>query len=437
MPDDVKEDVDNVKDDVKEDVDNVPDDVKEDVDNVPDDVKEIVDNVKDDVKENDEHNVENDETIVKEYDEHNGETIVKEDADNCEHNVENVETIVNEDVDNVTENVDNMEDNVNEDVENVEKIVKEDVDNVPEDVNEDVDNVPEDVNEDVDNGETIVKEDVDNDSQVILKIEPLFYKVPPKYIFIIPYRDRENEKNYFIKHMATILENYNSSSYRLLFVHQLDKRSFNRGAMKNIGFITAKMQFPNEYKNITLIFNDVDTMPKKKGILNYDTKIGTVKHFYGFRFSLGGIFSIKAIDFEKCNGFPNFFGYAYEDNLLYKRCQNNGIDIDRSNFFEIADTENIIQSNRSGPYRIIKKSEFDRFINNTPEGIYQIFRLKYTIEPINKTAGFINVQRFVTPYPDNIQENVLYDTRVTSQPFKPNKQQIRKSIQPYLKMKFI
>jgi hypothetical protein len=236
--------------------------------------------------------------------------------------------------------------------------------------------------------------------------------------------------------MSYILEDYHPASYRILFIHQQDKRSFNRGAMKNIGFITAKLQYPNEYKNITLVFNDVDTMPKTKGIINYDTTIGKVKHYYGFRFSLGGIFSMKGQDFEKCNGFPNFYGYAYEDNLLHKRCQNNAIDIERVNFFPIGDA-NIIHTNNSGPYRTIKKSEFDRFINNTTEGIYQLFKVKYTIEPINNNSGFINVHSFETPYPDNIQENILYDTRLTSQPFRPSNKQIRKSIQPYLKMRFI
>jgi hypothetical protein len=274
------------------------------------------------------------------------------------------------------------------------------------------------------------------ESQPKYIIEQLFYKLPPKYVFIIPYRDREPEKEYFIKHMSFIFEKYDSLSYRFLFIHQKDKRLFNRGAMKNIGFISIKMQYPNEYQNITLIFNDVDTMPKTKNLINYDTTIGKVKHYYGFRFSLGGIFSIKSIDFEKCNGFPNFFGYAYEDNLLYKRCQDNGIEIDRSNFFIIGDS-NIIQTNRSGPYRIIKKSEFNRFINNTNEGIYQIYNLKYTIEQINNNAGFIHVHSFETPYPDNPNENKIYDIRTTSQPFKPNPNQIRKNVQKHLKMKFI
>ena len=259
-------------------------------------------------------------------------------------------------------------------------------------------------------------------------------EIPPEYIFVIPYRDRIPEKYYFIEHMQTIL--VSKKSFRFLFIHQTDSRTFNRGAMKNIGFITTKMHYPTTYKNVTLIFNDVDTMPKENGLINYETQQGVVKHFYGFRFSLGGIVSIKGNDFERCNGYPNFYGYAYEDNLLYKRCQNNGIDIDRSNFFEIGD-QRITHSNRNGPFRTIRRDEFDRFVANTTEGIYQIFRLKYTIEQFNDFSGFINVLHFDTPYLDNVAENVLYDTRITSQPFKPTTKQVRTAIQPFSRMKFM
>jgi len=151
---------------------------------------------------------------------------------------------------------------------------------------------------------------------------------------------------------------------------------------------------------------------------------------------LGGIVSIKAADFEKCNGFPNFFGYAYEDNLLNKRCQNNNIKIDRYNFFPIGD-ENIIQTNSSGPFRTIKKTEFDRFMANTGEGIYQIYQLKYVVEKINDNVGFVNVYTFNTPYPDNPADNRLYDIRTTPQPFTPTRSQTRNSIQPFYKMNFM
>ena len=145
-------------------------------------------------------------------------------------------------------------------------------------------------------------------------------KVIPSVVFIIPYRNRENDKIKFMNHMKYILQNDNTSmNYEFYFSHQYDKRSFNRGAMKNIGFLAIKQKYPNDYKDITFVFNDVDTMPTTKDIIDYNTVHGVVKHYYGFQFALGGIFSIKGADFEKSKGFPNFWGWGIEDRALYYR----------------------------------------------------------------------------------------------------------------------
>ena len=68
--------------------------------------------------------------------------------------------------------------------------------------------------------------------------------------------------------------------------------------MKNIGFMAMKAKYPNDYKNITLVFNDVDIVPYKKGLIDYNTTTGVIKHFYGYEYALGGIFSIKAGDLK-------------------------------------------------------------------------------------------------------------------------------------------
>ena len=151
----------------------------------------------------------------------------------------------------------------------------------------------------------------------------------PKIIFIVPYRNRENEKTHFSVYMKYIMEDYSLTDYEIYFIYQCDNRSFNRGAMKNIGFLVVKEKYPEYYKEITLVFNDVDTIPYKKNLLNYETNNNKVKHFYGFEFSLGGIFSIKGEDFERINGFPNFWGYGYEDNVINGRVLLNNMIIDR------------------------------------------------------------------------------------------------------------
>ena len=77
--------------------------------------------------------------------------------------------------------------------------------------------------------------------------------IVPSIIFIVPYRDRQKQYEFFAKHMKMVLEDYDESSYKILYIHQQDNREFNRGAIKNIGFITVKNMYPDDYSDITLV----------------------------------------------------------------------------------------------------------------------------------------------------------------------------------------
>jgi hypothetical protein len=193
----------------------------------------------------------------------------------------------------------------------------------------------------------------------------------PKYIFIVPYRDREPHRVFFSTYIYKIMEDMPREDWTYYFIHQNDKRPFNRGAMKNIGFLALKEAFPNHYKDIIFIFNDVDTLPYDKNILNYHTDYGVVKHFYGFQFALGGIFSIRGVDFERINGFPNYWAWGGEDNLINERAKQFGLTIDRSNFYTIGD-KNILQF-ADGMKRLICRDELATSIMpNNSDGLSKL-----------------------------------------------------------------
>ena len=232
----------------------------------------------------------------------------------------------------------------------------------------------------------------------------------PRIIFIVPYRNRVEHKQFFTKYMEFIMEDYKKEDFETYFVHQRDNRPFNRGAMKNIGFLAIKQKYPNHYKDITFVFNDVDTMPTTKDIIDYNTVHGVFKHYYGFQFALGGIFSIKGADFEKSKGFPNFWGWGMEDNVLQKRCEKYNLTINRTNFYKIG-SQNIIHL-FDGVSRIINQKDPHRATHdNGIDGISTINGLEYTIDelsdnPIDNLHShtntkrdnifYINIKRFLT-----------------------------------------
>lgn len=149
-------------------------------------------------------------------------------------------------------------------------------------------------------------------------------------IVIVPYRDRFEHLTFFQTYLPTVL-----SEYELMVVHQKDARPFNRGAMKNIGFLAVKQKYPDEYRDATLIFQDVDIMPYKNGIFDYEAQHGVVHHFYGYESCLSACFAIKGADFEKSNGFPNLWEWGVEDYMMQDRVLKSGCRIDRTHFYPV------------------------------------------------------------------------------------------------------
>ena len=236
----------------------------------------------------------------------------------------------------------------------------------------------------------------------------------PKRVFIVPYRNRLQQKFFFCQQMNFILEG--ADDYEILFVHQMDSRPFNRGATKNIGFLAMKEKYPDTYKDITFIFNDVDTLPFHK-LFDYQTVLGTVKHYYGFESALGGIVVIKGQDFELVNGYPSYWGWGMEDACLQNRCVYNKIKIDRSHFYPIGSPE-ILQL-FDGVERLVSPKDPQGI-----DGLKTIHKLTYTIDkesanpadnkyivPDQDRVFYVNVTSFMTLVHFESDQYHQYDLR--------------------------
>tara|TARA_Y200000002_G_scaffold369155_1_gene362978 strand:- start:11 stop:772 length:762 start_codon:yes stop_codon:yes gene_type:complete len=152
-----------------------------------------------------------------------------------------------------------------------------------------------------------------------------------KLVVILPVRDREENLKEYLENMIPIF-NYQNIDYRIFVIEQSKNKRFNKGKINNIGFLEALKENKNHTR---FLFNDVDNYPIKKNVINYNTKINGVNHFFGNPRWLGGFFMISKNTFQKVNGYSNnFWGWGGEDNDLQNRLKAKKVNIDRSVFYK-------------------------------------------------------------------------------------------------------
>ena len=161
-------------------------------------------------------------------------------------------------------------------------------------------------------------------------------------IIAIPFRDRNQHLEYFIKNTIPLLEEHLPNT-KVVVVEQNKGKLFNRGALLNIAF--------KEYENKTKYFftHDVDTNPNLEIIKSIYTKedieIFRIKSAHNL--SLGGIIKVKHDIIFDINGFPNnIWGWGIEDRALYYRCYMKNINITNNpnqSFKTMPHTSNAIQ----------------------------------------------------------------------------------------------
>ena len=154
-----------------------------------------------------------------------------------------------------------------------------------------------------------------------------------KYNFIIPYRNRKEHLNEFIRRFTEYIKD-KDIDVQFYIIHQINIGEFNRGAMKNIGFLEVCKIRPDGL----FIFHDVDTYPTYWGSIIYDTRPNEIRHPIGQKnHNLGGICCFWRTEFEKVNGLPNYWGWGIEDVTIMYRVKKANIIIDESNIVDLND----------------------------------------------------------------------------------------------------
>lgn len=218
-----------------------------------------------------------------------------------------------------------------------------------------------------------------------------------KYNFIIPYRDREEHKQKFIKIYNELIGDKDCKFY---FIHQCNTNLFNRGALLNIGFLEAIKERPDAL----FVFHDIDKCPTYWGSYRYEPIYGKVRKAIGWEkgeepCAFDSVTGFYREDFEKVNGFPNYEGWGYEDIALFGRVKKANIPIDTKDYIHVSNNEKIIDfyhfrdDNKNGQTNhrnmLLYQYEVASGINNN--GLNSIKYNVISVENINEKMVQLNV----------------------------------------------
>lgn len=149
---------------------------------------------------------------------------------------------------------------------------------------------------------------------------------------IIPYRNREEQLNIFLKKITQYLEN-KEINHKIFVIHQDNGKMFNRGMLLNIGF-----KYALKNKCDYVVFHDVDMLPVDVDYSYSDIPLHLSTNFHYFPNQnekivfdeyFGGVTLFPTEVFQQINGYSNkYWGWGYEDDDLLLRCKNKNISLD-------------------------------------------------------------------------------------------------------------
>ncbi|XP_033727700.1 beta-1,4-N-acetylgalactosaminyltransferase bre-4-like [Pecten maximus] len=151
---------------------------------------------------------------------------------------------------------------------------------------------------------------------------------------IIPYQDRDRHLKLFISNVIPKLQRQ-MVDYTIFVVEQAPGNHFNRGMMRNIGFVEAS----RKQKFDCYIFNDVDTIIEDDRNMficdaHHVRHIGSLVDVFNYTLLykklIGGILSVTYEQFVKANGYSNsIYVWGGEDDDLFDRFRKYGYKVSR------------------------------------------------------------------------------------------------------------
>lgn len=149
-----------------------------------------------------------------------------------------------------------------------------------------------------------------------------------KVAIVIPFRNRHNHLSILIRNLVPLLK-LQMLEFRIFVSEQDNTMIFNRGMMKNIGYLEA-LKFG---RWDCVVFHDIDQIPMRGA--NYYGCDGMPRHFCArpeemefkpaYALLFGGVVGVTEEQMTKSNGYSNFYwGWGGEDDDLLKRLYSSG-----------------------------------------------------------------------------------------------------------------
>jgi beta-1,4-galactosyltransferase 1 len=193
-----------------------------------------------------------------------------------------------------------------------------------------------------------------------------------KNIIIIPYRNRKEHLDIFIRDALPLFEKY-LKPFKVVVIEQNEGKLFNRGIVINIGF--------NEYREQTEYFftHDIDIVPKENCVKDIYTKLpstnntvmGILTAGSGCN-TLGGIIKFNSETFIKANGFPNnMWGWGVEDKALQNRVEFMNINVEKN---IISDRKNPLEAENFSIKDDVNDRHQDKDFDSRTHIEYNVFK---------------------------------------------------------------